>query len=193
VQNATAGASAAELVREAHEHEAAHDEQVALRRYADALALDPTLGDAYLGMAALRLKLGDPREAERVYSVALAHVPSLTEAFAGRAEARRAQGQRATADADLESYLRAKETDLQALRRLATWYGEDGFVPAQLAAWRRIRAGALDKRDEGLTREATTMVKALALVVGSADPVTKPEGGDPTRRGLALMAKRAAR
>ena len=55
-----------------------HDDLVAIRRYADALALDPTLGDAYLGLGALRLRLGDAREAERVFDVALSRVPSLS-------------------------------------------------------------------------------------------------------------------
>src|ERR1700722_5755809 len=66
--------SAEELLREAREHEARQDDFVAIRRYTEALALDPLLGDAYLGLGALRLRRGDPREAVRVYDVALSHL-----------------------------------------------------------------------------------------------------------------------
>src|SRR5258706_3635607 len=87
-----ASSSAAELVREARAQEAGREDELAIRRYSEALSLDPTCGDAYLGLGALRLRLGDAREAERVYSVALAHLPSLATALVGRAEARRALG-----------------------------------------------------------------------------------------------------
>src|SRR5262249_41928699 len=76
-----ATSSAAELVREARAHEAAREDELAIRRYSEALSIDPTYGDAYLGLGALRLRRGDAREAERVYSVALAHLPALTTAL----------------------------------------------------------------------------------------------------------------
>ncbi len=82
-----AASSAEELVREARAHDAAHKEELALRRYTEALSLDPTLADAYLGLGELRARRGDAREAERVYSVAMEHVPGLRPALAGRARA----------------------------------------------------------------------------------------------------------
>ena len=42
-------AAALELLREAREHVAAHHDDMAVRRYTEALALDPTLPGAYLG------------------------------------------------------------------------------------------------------------------------------------------------
>ena len=107
VAQAQPPASAAELLRQAREHEAMNDDLVAVRRYTDALALDPTLGDAYLGLGALRMRRGDPREAERVFDVALSRIPALHRALVGRAEARWALGFRAEAEDDLDAYARA--------------------------------------------------------------------------------------
>ncbi len=181
--------SAGELLREAREHESTHDDLVAMRRYADALALDPTLGDAYLGLGALRLRLGDAREAERVFDVALSRVPSLHRALVGRAEARWALGLRPQAEEDLELYVRQAE-DPGALRELAGWYADESRVPAQLATWRHIRAMANERGDAPLEHEAQTMVRALQILVGPADPVAKPSAQDPTRRGIARVAAR---
>ncbi len=48
-------ASAAELVRQAKQHEAAHEDLVAIRRYSEALTLDATNAEGYLGLGHLRL------------------------------------------------------------------------------------------------------------------------------------------
>lgn len=185
---ADAPESALELLREAHEHEATHDDLVALRRYAEALAMDPALGDAYLGLGALRLRRGDPREAERVFDVALSRIPALHRALVGRAEARWALGFRAEAEDDLEEYAR-EAGDPGALRELAAWYADESRAPAQLATWRRIRVMASERGDASLEHEARTMVRALQLLV-AADPVTRPTVDDATRRGIARVAAR---
>ena len=182
-------ASAVELLREAREHEARQDDLVAIRRYSEALALDPTLGDAYLGLAALRLHRGDAREAERVYDIALSHLPSFGAALVGRAEARWVLGYRAEAELDLETYSRGAE-DPGALRELAGWYALEAQAPAQLAIWRRIRSLAAARSDSALEREARTMVRALQILVGGADPATRPMAPDPVRRGIARVAER---
>jgi tetratricopeptide (TPR) repeat protein len=186
---AAPSASAAELVRQAREHEARQDDLVALRRYTDALALDPTLGEAYLGLGALRLRHGDPREAVRVYDVALSHLPALTRALVGRAEANWALGFRPEAEADLETYARSA-ADPGALRELAGWYAQESQAPAELATWRRIHALAEVIGDAALEHEARTMVRALQILVGGADPVSKPTAPDSVRRGIARIAQR---
>jgi tetratricopeptide (TPR) repeat protein len=186
---ARASDSVAELVRQARAHEEAHQDDLAARRYTEALALDPTDGEAYLGLAALRIRAGDAREAERVYSVALSHVPSLAAALAGRAEARWALGFREEAERDLEEYARGHE-ESAALRLLAGWYAEEGKMPAQLATWRRLRVLAARSGDAALEREAKTMVRALQLLVDAADPVLSPPDHAPTRAGLAAIARR---
>src|SRR4051812_26586856 len=93
--------SALELVRAARAHEAAKEDDLAVRRYMDALAVDPTCEEAYLGLGSLRARRGDLREAERVYSMAIEHLPALRAARLGRAYVRRTMGARAEAIDDL--------------------------------------------------------------------------------------------
>ncbi|HEX3344738.1 MAG TPA: tetratricopeptide repeat protein, partial [Polyangiaceae bacterium] len=89
---ARATPSSDELVRQARAHEAAHEDDVAVRRYMEALDADATAEDAWLGLGALRMRLGEAAEAERVYDAALQRVPLLRRAVAGRAHALWAQG-----------------------------------------------------------------------------------------------------
>ncbi len=182
--------SALELVRIAKSHEVAHEEDIALRRYMDALSLDPTCDEAYLGLGALRARRGDLREAERVYSVALEHVPDLRAARTARAHVRRALGMRAESVDDLLTAA-GGEDDVAALRVLARWYGEDGQTPAQLAVWRRIAVRAESTQDAVLLHEARTMVRALVILVGPADPATSPpDDRNGVRRTIAGAALR---
>ncbi len=167
----SSASSALELVRVARANEAARENDLALRRYMEAISLDPTCEEAYLGLGSLRARQGDLREAERVYSVALAHVPRLRAARLARAYVRRALGARAEA---IEDLVTGTEEDPTTLRTLAGWYGEDGLTPAQLAVWRRIAANAELSQDAVLLHEARTTVRALLVLVGSADPAAMP-------------------
>jgi len=190
---ARAASTALELVRLAHAHEQARQEDLALRRYMEALSLDPTCEEAYLGLGNLRARRGDLREAERVYSVALEHVPQLRAARTARAYVRRVLGANAEAIQDL---LTDAGDDVSALRVLATWYGEDGQTPAQLAVWRRITARAEITQDATLFHEARTMVRALVILVGTADPAASPLLTGPgdrdrgVRRTVSMVARR---
>lgn len=180
--------SADELVRQARDHEAAHDDDVALRRYTDALTIDPTHAGAWLGLGALRMKLGDVGEADRVYSAALDRVPALVSAFQGRARARWAMGRHAEAERDLDFYA-TLTGDAGALRELAEWFGTDGRTPAQLATWRRLLA-LVRGGDEATENEARRMVRALVILVDAADPVSSPADPGVTRRAIASIARR---
>jgi tetratricopeptide (TPR) repeat protein len=186
---AEATSSSDELVRQARAHEAAREDDVAVRRYMEALQVDPTSRDAWLGLGALRLRLGDALEAERVYFAALERVPTLHRALEGRARARWAMGHRGEAEADLETYAMLEGGPV-ALRELADWYGIEGRTPAQLATWRRLLAIAALGQDASAEHEARRMVRALVIMVGGADPATSPVGPDATRRALASIAKR---
>jgi len=186
---ARATSSADELVRQARSHEASHEEDVAVRRYMEALAVDATHADAWMGLGELRLRLGDAAEAERVFSSALQRLPSLEAALAGRARARWAMGRHAEAVADLEAYATLEDSP-SALRELAGWYGADGRAPAQLAVWRRLLGIAVDHADAPTEREARRMVRALVILVGGGDPAASPIDPDPTRRALASIARR---
>jgi tetratricopeptide (TPR) repeat protein len=186
------GSSALELVRIARAHERANEEELALRRYNEALSLDPTCEEAYLGLGSLRARRGDLREAERVYSVALERFPQLRPARVARAYLRRALGANDEAVQDL---LAGMEEDTATLRILASWDGEDGQTPAQLAVWRRIAARAEAAHDSAVLHEARTMVRALVILVGTADPAASPPGDAAgrdagVRRTLSILARR---
>jgi len=182
------GSTALELVRAAAAHEAAKEEDLAVRRYMEALALDPTCEEAYHGLGSLRSRHGDLREAERVYSLALEHLPALRAARLGRAYVRRALGARAEAVADLSA---GGAEDPTALRILATWFGEEGQTPAQLAVWRRLAASAEAIADPVLLREARATVRALVILVGPADPAAMPATEDRNlRRLVAAIARK---
>lgn len=184
-----------ELVRSARAQEASGEVLRALRSYTDAVSLDPTCAAAYLGLGALREAAQDLREAERVYSLALEHVPTLAEARARRAVVRYRLGLREDAVAELRSLAdgpmgdeRSWRSATSALRQLATWLGDERQLPAQLACWRRLLAAAEKVADEPLRKESVTMVHALQLLVGPADPVTHPEGRSSLRTLIARVA-----
>jgi tetratricopeptide (TPR) repeat protein len=186
---AAASSSADELVRQARAHEAVHEDDVALRRYTDALTVDRSNADAWLGLGALRMKLGEPAEAERVYDTALAQLPTLGAALEGRARARWSLGRHTEAETDLEIYATV-EGGVGALRELAAWFGADGRTPAQLATWRRLLAIARSGQDGPLEPEARRMVRALVILVDGSDPAASPADPDETRRALARIAAR---
>jgi tetratricopeptide (TPR) repeat protein len=188
VPSAAKASTALELVRIAKEHEKAKAEDLALRRYMEALRLDPTCEEAYLGLGSRRARRGDLHEAERVYSVALEHLPQLREARVSRAYVRRALGAHNDAIADL---ITGSEDDVSALRILAGWYGEDGLIPAQLSVWRRILVRAEAMVDANLLREARTMVRALVILVGPADPAAAPADDKGPRQTMRMLARKA--
>ena len=184
-----ASSSADELVRQARAHEAAHEDDVAVRRYMEALTIEGTNADAWVGLGALRMRLGEAAEAERVYSSALARLPTLSAALEGRARARWAMGHHDDAEADLETFATMTQSTA-ALRELAGWYGQDGRTPVQLATWRRLLCSAVEQNDPAGERDARRMVRALVIVVDGADPASSPVKPDATRRALAAIARR---
>jgi tetratricopeptide (TPR) repeat protein len=185
--SAFASPSSDELVRQAHAHEGANEDDLATRRYMEALSVDALSADAWLGLAELRMRTGEVTEAERVYTAALARLPLLTEALRGRAHARWRTARHVDAEADLQAYAETSR-DPSAYRELADWFGADGRTPAQLATWRGLLAmGVLS---EAASNEARRMVKALMILVDGADPVSSPLDPEPTRLALARIARR---
>jgi len=182
-----AHASAAlDLVAMAHAHEAQNDDDVAIRRYTEALTLDPSCEPAYVGLGALRERRGDVGEAERVYSMALSHLPASSDAKIGRARARWSLGYADLAARDLED---AAREDPRALSKLGLWYMTAGQMPAALAVWRVILARAKLTNDEALAREARVHIKALTTVVVT-DPVAHPVDAGGIRRAIAAFSDR---
>jgi len=182
-----AHASAAlDLVAMAQAHEAQSDDDVAIRRYTEALTLDPSCEPAYVGLGALRERRGDVREAERVYTMALSHLPNSTDAKIGRARTRWSLGYADLAAKDLED---AAREDPRALSKLGLWYMTAGQMPAALAVWRTILARAKATNDEPLAREARIHIKALSTVVVT-DPVSHPIDAKGVRKSIAWVADR---
>jgi tetratricopeptide (TPR) repeat protein len=187
---AAGAASSEELVLQARAHEAAHEEDIALRRYTEAIEVDSTNGAAWTGLGELRFRLGEPAEAERVFTAALQRDPHLHRALLGRARARWALGEHARAEMDLEAYANTRR-DSDAYRELAAWFGVDGRTPAELATWRRLLAAATREGDAAAIDEARRMVRSLVILVDGADPAACPADSDSTRRALARIARRA--
>ncbi|MEO7112592.1 MAG: tetratricopeptide repeat protein [Polyangiaceae bacterium] len=186
---ARANASSDELVRQGKLHEAFDEADRALRSYTDALAIDPTSGDAYLGLGRVRLRLGQAHEAERVYSTALEHVPTLTDALAGRAHARRALRAYDLADGDLADYAKTTQSVL-SWRELAKWYGEEGRFTAELSVWRGLLEFAETHSDGALEASARVETRALVALAKPIDPAAYPTTNDFTRGALANIARR---
>ena len=183
-ETASASPSSQELVRQAQARESAGEDDIAARRYTDAIGLDPTDRAAYLGLGALRLRHADAREAERVYDLGLARLPDFSAALRGRAEARWSAGDHRAAEKDLEACA-LRSGDARMYDELASWYATDGFYPAELALYRRLLATG-----EAPDPKVAALVRALSILVGPADPATQPATNDPTRRGLARIARR---
>ena len=179
---ASSASSSAELVRMAQEHERAREDDIAVRRYMEAVSIDPRCREAYLGLALLRERQGDLVEASKVFSVALANIPQFKEAFVGRARMLHLLHMTPLAADDIEKLI---PYDRSVSKTLAGWYGEDGQSVAQLAVWRRIRLYARFEDDVALALEAESWIRALELIVKPADPVRYPVNPSPTRASLA--------
>jgi tetratricopeptide (TPR) repeat protein len=184
-----ATAQAAELTREGKDHEARGEPGIAARRYLDALGFDPTYGPAYLALGALREAAGDPREAERAYATGIDHVSGFSAAHLARARLRARLQRLPDAIADLEAASTLRPEDLALLAELARAYIAAAALPAALAVSRRI--ANLAPASAPLGAEARVNLRALALLVGAADPVTAgATSRGPVRRALALAARR---
>jgi hypothetical protein len=131
--------------------EARGDIPQALREYTESIAVDSTLGDAYLRLGALRARMGEPREAELVFSAALALPEARAKAFLERSHLRRNAGSNALALSDLESAVELDD-DRTLLVELAQDYVELHAWSAALAVFRRVVASAAAKS----ARKSTT-------------------------------------
>jgi tetratricopeptide (TPR) repeat protein len=199
VSRADGISSAALLVTQGKAREAAGDELTALKRYGDALALDPACEDAYLALGGLRAKRGEALEAEQVYSTGLLHLPHSIPLVVARAKVRRVLGKLGGAADDLSTAIAslspgapgALATERGILRELASLKRQQGEPAAELAVWRRLLAIAHAEGDAAVVKEASIQARALSLFVGDVDPAL---GGrfehEEIRRALAAIARR---
>jgi tetratricopeptide (TPR) repeat protein len=187
---ASTHATAAELTRQGIERVRTGDELVAVRRFAEAIALDPGYGPAYLELAAARERAGDYGEAERTYGVAMARIPQYVAALRARAALYGRLGQADKELTDLETAARfSEEPDI--LAELAQRYVAARAWPAALAVWRRSRVHAEMMGDEQAARAASIHVRALAILAAELDPVALgATSRDWVRRAEASVARR---
>lgn len=188
--------SAALLVAQGKQKESDGDELAAIKRYSDAIAIDPVNEEAYLALGALRTKRNELGEAESVYDVAVVRVPASRSLFFARGKVRRMKGHTLEARQDLRrAWLLEGNTstaeELEIVRELVTVAHEAREPAAELLGWRRLLAIARARNDATLTKEASVQARALAILVGEIDPVTigrtSPE---PARKSLASVARR---
>lgn len=187
---ASTHATAAELTRQGVEHVKMGDDLVAIRRFAEAIALDPGFGPAYLELAAARERAGDYGEAERTYDIAMARIPQYLAALRARAALYRRLGRPDKELTDLETAARLSE-EPDVLSDLAQRYIEARAWPAALAVWRRSRVHAEMMGDEQAARAASIHVRALSILAGELDPVAfGATSRDWVRRAEASVARR---
>jgi len=190
VSPASFGSMAGELTRQGREHAERGDDEVAIRRFVEAIQLDSTYGPAYLELAAARERAGDFDEAERTYDVAIERVAGFAAAFRGRAALHGRLGQSEQQLSDLEMAARISET-LDVLRDLAQKFVEARAWPAALAAYRRFGALAEKLGDERAMRDASVHVRALSILAAELDPVSSGASSPNwVRRAEASMARR---
>lgn len=191
---ASPASSAQMLVAQGRERESAGDALTAMKRYADAIAIDPTCEDGYLSLGALREKRNELTEADDVYSVGMARIPTSVALVVARGHVRRLLGKFSSAAIDLKNAI-ASTGDLSlqraALVELVALNRSQGEPAAELGAWRRLLALARKIGDEKLQKEATIQTRALGLYLGEVDPaIAGRADSDAIRRALAAIARR---
>lgn len=195
--SAAPSGSAALLVTQGKQREADGDELSAIKRYSDALAIDPAHEDAYLALGALRTKRNELAEAESVYDVATVRVPGSRAVYFQRGRVRRLRGRFADARVDLRrAWLlegsSASLDELAIVRELIGIAHEQREPAAELLGWRRVLAIARARSDAAVAKEASIQARALALFVGEIDPVTLGRAStEPFRKSLASVARRS--
>jgi tetratricopeptide (TPR) repeat protein len=158
---------------------------VAVQRFRQAIDVDPTFGQAYLNLGALRVGEGDLVEAERTYSAALEHIAGFSEGFVARASVRRRQGKRDGVVSDLESALSFAPTDTKIALDLVQAAIATGNLPLALGAARRAWRIANTVDDAPSARDARITIRALELLVEDIDPVGAVNVDNPVRRAIA--------
>lgn len=155
----------------------------AITAYSRALRSDATYGQAYLGLAELRLLFGDVREAEWLLARAATLPETRAQGLAARAHLYFRSGRDRLGLLDLEAAARAEPVAFRE-RELARAYIERRSWVAALAAWRRLRA-QLGPEAPSERSEADETLAALAALAAEADAVQHDMGDSSwVRRAL---------
>lgn len=176
---------ARELTADGEEQQRAGRGDVAINRFRQAIEVDPTFGQAYLDLGALRVGEGDLAEAERTYSAALEHIAGFSDAFVARASVRRRLGKTAGVVSDLESALVFAPTDTKVALELVNAAIAAGNLPFALGVARRAWRIADAAGDPTSARDARISIRALEILLGEIDPVGSANVENPVRRAIA--------
>lgn len=194
VAQASPSTSAALLVDQGAQQESAGNALLAIKRYSDAMSIDPAYEPAYVALATLREKRKELKEAEEVYAAAIARIPTSVALVVGRGHVRRLLGKLADAADDLQHALAAvsdRSLAVVALRELVAVKRLQIEPAAELGAWRRLLALAHANNDSALEKEAGVQARALGIFLGEVDPALAGSADpDAVRRALAAIASR---
>jgi tetratricopeptide (TPR) repeat protein len=188
--------SAALLIAQGLQKESDGDELAAMKRYRDAIELDPAAEPAYLALGALRTKRNELSEAENVYDVGLTRLSSSRALYLARATVHRLRGHASEARLDLRRAWTlegntASNDELSIMREWIALAREQRDTPGELLGWRRVLAIAHARGDNKLRSEASVQARALGIFVGEVDPVLSGKTlADPLRKSLASVARR---
>jgi tetratricopeptide (TPR) repeat protein len=172
------------------EEEQRGDIPQALREYTETLAVDSTLGEAYLRLGSLRERMGDAREAELVYSEAVRLGDTRARALLQRSHLLRAEGRSGDAVRDLEAAVEL-DANPEALAELAQHYIEAHAFSAALFTFRRIVASARQRGDANALENARLEVRALSVLAAEMDPTRERAAKhDWVGRSLTRIASR---
>jgi Tfp pilus assembly protein PilF len=164
-------ATARELVRQGREYASRQEDASAIRRFSDALVIDPTYGPAYVELGAARERTGDIDEAERVYERGIAYAPRFSGTYLARGELRQRRGERAQAAMDFETASRLGGGDARSLQKIAAHEVAVRAWPAALARYRWLATSAAVSHDLEQEHDASVQAAALSILCAELDPV----------------------
>jgi tetratricopeptide (TPR) repeat protein len=167
-------------------HEEAGRLAEAAAAYTEAIRLDASNGRALLALGRLRVRMNDNREAEIVLSAATNISDVAARAFAERAHLRRARGRDGEAFLDLENAVALQPEETTWTEELGQWYvARRAWLPA-LSIYRRL---SMEFRGSPREKELSLRVRALRLLSGDLDPVSRGRADDYSfvRRALGRL------
>lgn len=170
-------------------HEEAGRLAEAAAAYTQAVQLDASNGRALLALGRLRLRMNDEREAETVLSAATNFSEVAAQAFTERAHLRKARGRDTEAFQDLENAVTLSPEETAWSEELGRWYvARRAWLPA-LSIFRRL---SIEFRGSAREKEMGLRVRALRLLSGDLDPVSRGRAADHSfvRRALARLGSR---
>lgn len=175
---------AAELVALGARFAEAGDRVSARAFLRDAISADPSYTDAYVSLGELELERASYRDAEATFRVGLVRARADARLFIGLARALEGMGASSDADVVLAQAETQLPGDLELLAFRAEHAERRGRWSLALSITRRLAEVA--RRDGDRERESAlrARARALAVLVGSLDPVRSPSANASRIRTL---------